>query len=352
MHVALVTATPQTARAGSGTYVAGGVLAQALVSLGHSVTLLSPGRRRRGVPFTAHRFAFNAALDSRTVSKYDLVLGFDMDGFRVAGGRRPPFVAYILGMLADEARFERGITRWAMELQARAERWSAVHAAKVLAPSTYLRRRIRDVYGVAEERIAVVEPAFDLGRWSAALQHAPAGGDGILCVGHMYPRKDHATLVQAASHLRQAGIKARVTIVGNGPERAALARSIRGSDLQQAVHLTGHLDFATLVAHYAGCAIFCLPSRQEGFGLVLLEAMAAGKPVVACRGTAAEELIEDGINGILVPQGDPLALASVLQKLLSDTELRRRLGAAGRKKVTRFTPEAAANHLLAAVDGC
>jgi len=350
MHVALVTATPQTVREGSGTYVASGALARALVSLGHSVTVLSPGRRR--VPFTAHRFAFNAALDSRSVTRYDLVLGFDMDGFRVARNRRPPFVAYVLGMLADEARFERSATRWAMKLQARAERWSVTHAAKVLAPSAYLRRRIRDGYSVAEERIAVVEPAFDLGRWSAALQRAPAGNDGILCVGHMYPRKDHATLVQAASHLRQAGTEACVTIVGNGPERSALARSIQAADLQQIVHLTDHLDFAALVAHYAACAVFCLPSRQEGFGLVLLEAMAAGKPVVACRGTAAEELIEDGVNGILVPQGEPVALASALQLLLRDTELRRRLGAAGRKRVSRFTPERAAKRLLAAVDGC
>lgn len=349
MRVALVTATPQTVQAGSGTYVAGEALALGLRALGHPVTLVTSAHCPPWVPYTLHRFHFNTTLPLDEISESDIVVGFDMDGFRLSRRRNTPFVAYVHGMLADEARFERGAVRWSMLLQSRAERWSASHAARVLTPSNYLRRRVVTGYHVAADRVHVVPPAFDHARWTNAFAAIPHADKGVLCVGRMYPRKGHATLLHATHHLRRIGDEAYVTIVGDGPERPRLTRLRRSLGIEGLVNLPGHLDFATLARRYAECAVFCLPSYQEGFGLVLLEAMAAGKPVVACRGTAAEELVDDGINGLLVSPGDPVCLAEALATLLRDGDLCQRMGAVNRTTAAQYAPGHAARRFVEAV---
>ncbi|MGD2136187.1 MAG: glycosyltransferase family 4 protein [Gemmatimonadales bacterium] len=324
-------------------------LRHALASAGHEVAVVAPHPAPPGVPYTMHRFAFNATLRRSAVGPCELIIGWDMDGFRLAGRGGTPFVPYVSGMLADEARFERGAVRWSMQAQALAERRSVRRARRVLTVSRYLTRRIADGYQVSAEKIGVVPPAFDGPRWLAAYQRAQRNEEGVLAVGHLYPRKDHATLVRAAGLLRKERAASAVTIVGDGPERRALARLVRASGLDDAVRLTGQVKLEALIRHYASCAVFCLPSRQEGFGIVLLEAMAAGKPIVACRDTAAEEIVEDGVNGLLVPPGDPTALANAIQRLLHDPALRRRYGTANAAKVRRYTPHTAAQRLLAAV---
>jgi len=95
--------------------------------------------------------------------------------------------------------------------------------------------------------------------------------------------------------------------------------------------------------------LFCLPSVQEGFGIVFLEAMAAGLPVVACRAAAIPEVVLDGVTGVLTPPRDPVALAAALEGLLRDPERARRLGAEGRRRTAGFTPRHVAERFLDAV---
>lgn len=168
----------------------------------------------------------------------------------------------------------------------------------------------------------------------------------VLCVARLYPRKDVATLIRAADRLRRTLPALRVCVAGDGPERRRLRALVRRLGLAGCVELWGHVDWDRLVSAYAACRVFCLPSRQEGFGIVFLEAMAAGRPIVACRGTAAEELVSQERDGLLVPQGDPEALAAALHRLLTDTALRRRCGARGPDRVRAFAPEPIARRLL------
>jgi phosphatidylinositol alpha 1,6-mannosyltransferase len=100
---------------------------------------------------------------------------------------------------------------------------------------------------------------------------------------------------------------------------------------EDGVYFAGTLDRESLVAAYQNSDLLVLPSYHEGFGIVLLEAMVAGKPVVAYANTSMPELCRDGINGTAVPTGDRGALADALAKLLGDAGLRQRLGLAGRR---------------------
>ena len=113
---------------------------------------------------------------------------------------------------------------------------------------------------------------------------------------------------------------ARLRVVGVGPELERLTTLHAELGLGQSVAFLGHIPFEQLAREYRDCAVFCLPSRQEGFGIVFLEAMAAGRPVVACRAAAIPEVVPDGAAGLLAPPGDPAALAEALIALLTDRD--------------------------------
>jgi len=349
----MITATPRSVRAGSGTFVALATLTRGLRALGHRVETIAPSRDAPPFGYTVHRFRFNRALSPQRIGPADVVVGWDMDGYRLAGRCPVPFVSYVHGQLADEARFERGLVALSMRLQARAERRSVRRASAVLTVSRHARRHLAETYGIARERIAVVPPAFDGDRWRAALAAAPgceAGGrPTVLCVSRLYPRKDIGTLLRGAVILRREVSALLVRIVGDGPERRRLVALARALDLEGTVEFSGQVPFGELAAAYASCDVFCLPSRQEGFGIVFLEAMAAARPIVACHDTAAEELVPHGGGGLLVPQRDPAALAAALRTLLADPALRRRLGAGGPARVRPFSPEPIARRFLDAL---
>jgi glycosyltransferase involved in cell wall biosynthesis len=106
-----------------------------------------------------------------------------------------------------------------------------------------------------------------------------------------YPRKRLDVLLQAAALLRTTIPKLEIRIVGNGPEYKRLQRICLELDLSPVVQWLGDMPFATLAEEYNRAHVFCLPSVQEGFGIVFLEAMAAGKPIVAARAAAVAEVV-------------------------------------------------------------
>ncbi len=349
----MITATPRSVREGSGTHVASALLPQALETLGHEVHCEHPEDATGPFGFTVHRFRFNWSIRPQSFEDADVVVGWDMDGYRLAGRLSQPFVAYIHGQLAEEASFERGLVAASMRLQARAERHSVRRADRVITVSERSRRRIARLYGVPRERVVVVPPPFDAARWQLTLDGVTActrdGRPTVLSVAHMYPRKNLASLVRATVILRRRIPDVRVVIVGDGPERRRLTRLVDSLGLRESIRLPGQIRFQALVESYASCDVFCLPSLQEGFGLVFLEAMVAGVPIVACCDTAAEELVQDGVNGLLVSQHDDLALAEALTSLLENAQLRRSMGAEGRTRVSRYEPIATAERFVAAI---
>lgn len=149
---------------------------------------------------------------------------------------------------------------------------------------------------------------------------------GRMASGERY--KGHEQILEAMPHLPEA----RLVVAGEGDDRPRLAARAADLGLARRVTFTGFVSEATLLELYRRAAAFVMPSLGEGFGLVYLEAMRAGKPCVAARGSAAEEVVADGETGVLVPQDDPGALAEALRMLLASPDRARRMGEAGYRR--------------------
>jgi len=230
---------------------------------------------------------------------------------------------------------------------------------RVLVVSEHWRRLLADGYGVEP---TVVRNGVDPDRFGPGTpgererfrERAGAGPDTflVLTVGGIEPRKGSVTLLEAMADLaaRAGGRRPVLAVVGGHTffdyrayRDSALARLpelglVEGRDIL----LLGTVSEADLGAWYRAADAFAFPSVKEGFGLVVLEALAAGLPVVASDIPVFAEYLEDGESALLVPPGDGAALAGALQKLAGDPELRRRLAAGGRPLVERFTWAASA----------
>lgn len=153
------------------------------------------------------------------------------------------------------------------------------------------------------------------------------------CIGALTEEKDHATLIRAARELHASNPRARVVIIGDGPLKADLQRLRDELGLGEVVSFAGFVPEAQSLI----CAFdaFVLSSRAEGLGSIVLDAFAAGVPVVATAVGGIPELVNDGVTGLLVPPGNPPHLAAALARLLEGTSLRQRLAAAAREMVER-----------------
>ena len=158
-------------------------------------------------------------------------------------------------------------------------------------------------------------------------------GEGVVFVGRLHPQKGVDTLVRALPLLPPG---TRLTLVGDGPQRAAIDRLVAGLGLGDRVRVTGFVPHSAGLAIVAGAAVVVLPSRYEELGTALVEAMAAGRPVVASRVGGIPELVRHGIDGLLVRPGDPAALAGALNEVLTDPALAAALGAAARARVAAY----------------
>ena len=175
------------------------------------------------------------------------------------------------------------------------------------------------------QRTVVVHNAVDVRSFSPTTR---LGGTAeVVGVGRFAYPKDFTTLLEA---VRLVDAPCHLRLAGDGPGLAAVAAEVGRQGLSGRVELLGaRADIPELLAH---SDVFVLSSRSEGFPVSVLEAMAAGLPVVATDVGGVAEAVEDGESGLLVPATDAEALARALERLLADGELRRRLGAAGRAR--------------------
>ncbi len=349
MRFAFFTSTPLSPTAGSGTFVGIRELERALAKVGHVVKLCAP-RFSSGF-HTLDRWLYNAGL-ALAPPAADVAVGFDLDGFLWARRRRIPFVASLKGIIADELLNERGWTRALLSIQAGWERRNVARADRVLVTSRYCAGVVERLYGVPSKKIAVVPEPIDLEEWEARFSRAgrrPTERPTILCVARMYPRKRIQDLLEAVALLRHRLPAVQLRIVGAGPERDRLLQRHAALGLGETALFLGEVSRTRLTEEYVNADCFCLPSVQEGFGIVFLEAMAAGLPVVACRVAAVPEVVPDGVAGLLVAPRRPDQLADALEEVLTDSRRRKEHGEAGRRRAAEFSSSRVAARFLEAV---
>ena len=343
-----ITAIPQSVHRGSGCYVGIRTLAEGARALGNCVEMITPGIRTGS--FLMERFLFNQSLRWRRQWDFDALVGFDADGFALARGGGVPRIANIKGVLGDALPFERGLSRASMALQAR---WEAAHAREadhVITISEYCKDRLRELYGVRGP-ISVVPEMIDLQGWRRLFDSHPAArctdDFTVLCVCRFYPRKRVGLLLRAAHLLRRRIPGLRVRIVGGGPEMAALRRRWHELRLESIVTWVGEISRNQLAREYNGADIFCLPSVQEGFGIVFLEAMAAGKAIVAARASAVPEVVR---SGVLVEPENAEDLAHGIWRLFVYPELRRSVARQQLQDVEQYDVMGVSRRFLEEVD--
>lgn len=258
-----------------------------------------------------------------------------------------PAVITVHGIVYREARIAMGLKdRLGWELDALYERWLLRRARHIIAISPYVEREFG---GWTRARLYRVENPIP----DAYFEIAGAGEPGrILFAGRVIPRKDPITAIRALALLRERFPEVSLRIAGETEAEPAYARRVRALvdelGLGDAVHFLGQLDEEALLREYAACSLFLLTSVQETAPVVIEQAMAAGRPVVATAVGGVNGLLTHEVTGLLAPAGDAAAVADALARLLSSPAERARLAQEARRQaLQRFKASAVVEQTLA-----
>lgn len=207
-------------------------------------------------------------------------------------------------------------------------------AAAVTAVSTWLAAEAKRLAG-ADVAATAPMPVADGGVAAGALRQR-----SVLFVGRLNAQKGARDLIEAARLLPD---DVAVDIVGDGGDRAVLEARAVAAGLAARIRWHGRLSPRNVARLYPAAGVVAVPSRDEGLGLVAIEAQIAAAPVVAYRSGGLTDLVDDGVSGLLVEPGNVPALASAVRRVLDDPALAARIGAGGRgRAMARFSPGAAA----------
>jgi phosphatidylinositol alpha-1,6-mannosyltransferase len=354
-------------------------LVRALVELGHEVDVVAPERPQaraydRAFPARVHRLPgprdampaiaipFVLAMTGR--KRFDVVVHAQWPTATgsVLARRRERIGALVLAAHGRELLWRPRVLAGAYD------RWrrTVLHAAdRVVAVSRYTGGLVRDL-GVDASRTCVVSNGTDVARLhrsavierAATLRATAAIGPGplVVTVARLVPHKGIDTVIRALPEVARAVPGVQYVVVGGGHDRARLVQLAHAAGIAHRVHFVGCVDDDEVSAWLHACDVLALPSRErrpdvEGFGIVLLDAAACGRPVVAGRSGGIADAVIDGETGLLCDPDRTDEVARALIDVLRDRELARRLGAAGRERVERdFTWAHAGRRLHAIVE--
>jgi D-inositol-3-phosphate glycosyltransferase len=226
-------------------------------------------------------------------------------------------------------------------------------ADRVIAATEHERRALVELYRARRDRVAVIPCGVDLDRFApgdrdAARARLGLAGDVLLFVGRMDPIKGIDVLLGAAALLKERPSLSVVLVGGSGaePEMRRTRELAARLGIDHLVQFRGAVPQRELAEYYRAATLTVVPSRYESFGLVPLESLACGTPVVGSKVGGLPAVIQDGRNGVLVPWRTPLAFAEALARLLDDPAEMARLRADARGSVLRFGWAAIADQIL------
>ncbi len=337
-------------RMAGGTTIHTRALALALLEQGHEVHVVAartpeaPNEEvREGVnvhrvrsPFTA----WSANYTGKLVQQLDVVHGHGDNAYGHLKMRSFPTVVKMHSTWHAEMERYRELgsgvgTLMAMRAHVRMDKYCARNADHLICITEVIAGETERAYNVPRDRMTVVHNGVDLPTFRDADKERDATRDAlglegltVLYAGRLVPHKGVGDLVEA-----MAGLDAELLVVGDGSSRPGLERRARELDVKAT--FTGFIDHGEVPAHYAAADIVCYPSLYEPLGNVVLESMAAGKPIVATDAGGMGEVYEPG-TGALVQPGDVAALHDALSLLVEDEEARRAAGAKGLETARRY----------------
>ncbi len=252
--------------------------------------------------------------------------------------------------------FHHGYTRTSRKTQVynRLDRWSLPSAARVVTVCKPFADHLIRI-GVRPERISVQHNSVRefVAPSEARIQRLreelgiPASTQVLLSVGRLSREKGQADLIEAARLLRNKNPQAefRFVIAGEGPDRAMLTRIVRENNLESDFVFVGHIS--DIAPYYGLAELVVLPSHSEGSPNVLLEAMAAGRPIVATEVGGVPDIATNEREAILVEKENPSALAEAMDRVRADASLKAKLAEAARLKAQSYSPQAYCDSILA-----
>ncbi|MCX6466999.1 MAG: glycosyltransferase family 4 protein [Pseudonocardiales bacterium] len=221
------------------------------------------------------------------------------------------------------------------------EWWLARRADAVITCSAAMRAEVAELFDLDPEPIAVLHNGIAPGRWrvsrrraaAARERHAPGAAPALLFVGRLEYEKGCQDLIAALPRIRRAHPGTRLLVAGTGTGTQMLLDAARTHRVVRAVRFLGHLPDGELSALLAGADAVVVPSRYEPFGIVALEAAAAGAPLVASTAGGLGDIVVDGVSGASFPPGDPAALARAVGGVLADPAAARRRARTARTRL-------------------
>jgi D-inositol-3-phosphate glycosyltransferase len=328
-----------------------------VVSLGERAHVIhvaaGPERPLSGEGLTAHLDEFVDGVEDWRVARgdYDLLYAHYWLSGLVGLALRERWTAPLLQMFHTLGRLKNSVARSASEIEPlrrlEAESRLVAEVDRMVAANVVEREHLLRHYGADSTRIAVVPCGVDTtlfrpgDRTQARRELGLGPGPVVLYVGRLEPIKGLDTLLDAVGQLRASGLHLALLVVGGDADEASagheaqLRQRIRTLGLAATVRFVGMQPQDALRAYYVAADVTVLPSYYESFGMVALEAMACGSPVVGSRVGGLTTTVRDGVTGYLVPEGNVDALAQRLADLITDPDTRERLGLEGVRWATQ-----------------
>lgn len=225
------------------------------------------------------------------------------------------------------------------------QKWRSARFALVITEKIY-HDVVKQLAGSLPPRLAIAPMGVDCDRFVRSQPYQAYSGTGpvrLFSCGRLNPCKGHQNLIAAVSQLRRQGLDVSLVIAGEDDQggsgyRSVLEALVRSLDLDRAVTLLGAVSEETVQQHLEQAHAFVLASSEEPLGVAIMESMAMAVPTIATDAGGVPELIENGVDGLLVPPGDVEALTAAIAHLLQDVALAQRLSSAGpRKIVAKFS---------------
>lgn len=262
----------------------------------------------------------------------DVVHAQGMGLYAAAAADSPyPHAVTMHGIFSREAELARGLSsRLRGFMDSAFERYCVLRAKNLIAISPYVEEELARIGGFKGEIFRIENPVAD-----AYFGVNGEGEDGaVLYVGRVIPRKDLLTLLRALVIVRSEMPRVQLRVAGETESSPAYVEACRQFVEQQAlgraVQFLGSLSRDEMVEEYARCSVLALSSKQETAPVVVAEAMASARAVIATRVCGVPDMVEDGLSGLLVDYGDVDGMADALVRVLRDRELRTRMGRHGR----------------------